>query len=567
MNPFESIAAPILAKFPELDASDLPFGPAPKIELGDIALPAFLSARKLKGAPPQVAARIAQEVAFGPEVQNVTVTGPYINFRLNRGQYARKIVQAILTEGDRYGSSNEGAGRKALVEHTSINPNASPHVGRARNAMIGDALVRLLRFQGYDVTVHYYVNDMGRQIALLVLAVDDPEKLTFDEMLDAYVNANARSEADPEFKAKGYDLLAKMEEGDPETARRFHAVTETCLRGQIAVLGRLDIHYDVFDRESRFLKDPRFEAVLEALREKDAVFVDEDNRLVVDLCKLGWPERPRDEGRYFVLMRANGSSMYGYRDLAYTMEKMEKGPDLNIAVFGEDHKLYAQQVGLILSAAGKPFPETVYYSYILLKEGKMSTRKGNVVLLSDFLDEAASLAGAKVDEQWPDLPADERRIIAEQIGVGAVRYAILRVGPNRNVTFDWESSLSFTGDTGPYIQYSCARTASILRKFGEVPAETAEDFPVESDSEWALVMKLATFPDTVKEALTQRDCSPVAQAALDTARLFTTFYHDCPVLAAESEAMRTARAQLCAAALQAQRNALNLLGIKALERM
>jgi arginyl-tRNA synthetase len=542
----------------------LPFGPAPKLELGDVALPAFLAARKLKAAPPQIAARIAQEVQFGPEVQGVTVTGPYVNFRLNRGAFARNIVGAILAEGDRYGSSNEGAGRKALVEHTSINPNASPHVGRARNAMIGDALVRLLRFQGYDVTVHYYVNDMGRQIALLVLSVEDPEKLSFDEMLDAYVKANERATNDPEFAAKGYELLAKMEEGDPDTARRFYAVTETCLRGQLAVLARLGIQYDVFDRESRFLKDPRLEPVLEALREKEAVFVDEENRLVADLSKLGYTY---EEGRYFVLMRANGSSMYGYRDLAYTIDKMEKGPDLNLAVFGEDHKLYAQQVALILGAAGKRFPETVYYSYILLKEGKMSTRKGNVVLLSDFLDEAAKLAAAKVDEQWPDLPEEERRVIAEEVGVGAVRYAILRVGPNKNVTFDWESSLSFTGDTGPYIQYSCARTASILRKYGEVPKEVAEDFPVEADAEWALVMKLANFPETVGSALAQRNCAPVAQAALETARLFTTFYHDCPVLSAGSDALRTARAQVCAAALQTQRNALKLLGIQALERM
>jgi arginyl-tRNA synthetase len=568
VNPFESIAAPILARFPGLAPSDLAFAPAPKIELGDVALRTFEGARKLGVAPPEFAGQIAREVVFGPEVQQAKATGPYVNFRLNRGAVARRIVASVLAEGDAYGSDGSGRAAKALVEHTSINPNASPHVGRARNAMIGDSIVRLLRFQGYQVNVHYYVNDMGRQIALLVLAVPDPEKLSFDQMLDAYVAANARAEQDPEFAAQGYELLAKMEEGDPETARRFYAVTEVCLRGQLEVLARLDIHYDVFDRESKYLKDPRLERVLDALRAKDALFTDEEGRLVADLSKLG---HEYEEGRYFVLMRANGSSMYGYRDLAYTIDKMERGGELNIAVFGEDHKLYAQQVALILGAAGIPFPETIYYSYILLKEGKMSTRQGNVVLLSDFLDEATARAAEKVDEQWKDLPEAERRAIAEKVAVGAVRFAILRVGPNKNVTFDWETSLSFTGDTGPYIQYSGARIASILRKyaekFGPVPTTLGEDFPVHADAEWALVMKLASFGETVASATAQRNAAPVAQFALDTARLFTTFYHDCPVLAAETEALRVARAQLCAATLQTLKNALYLLGIEAVERM
>lgn len=564
MNPFESLIAPIVAQFPELSADDIAFAPAPKITMGDVALRTFEAARKLGLAPPALASDIARRVAFGPEVLGVTTAGPYVNFKLDRGAFARAIIGTILADGPRFGSNGCGCGRKALIEHTSINPNASPHVGRARNAMIGDALVRLFRFQGYEVQVHYYVNDMGRQIALLVLAVEDPEALTFDEMLDAYVQANARAESDPDFAAKGYELLARMEQGDPDTKRRFFAITDTCLKGQLAVLARLDIHYDVFDRESSYLQDPRLEAVLDALREKGSLFTDEENRLVADLSKLGYP---LEEGRYFVLMRANGSSMYGYRDLAYNIDKSERAGDLNLAVFGEDHKLYAQQVGLILEAAGFQAPETVYYSYILLKEGKMSTRKGNVVLLSEFLDEATARAAEKVEEQCKDLAPEERRAIAEKVAVAAVRYAILRVGPNKNVTFDWESSLSFTGDTGPYIQYSCARIASILRKFGEVPSQPAEGFPIETDAEWGLLMKLAEFPVTVAEATAQRNCAPIAQFALDTARLFTGFYHDCPVLTAESEALRLARAHVCAATLQTLKNALQLLGIEALERM
>ena len=304
--------------------------------------------------------------------------------------------------------------------------------------------------------------------------------------------------------------------------------------------------------------------VLDALRAKDAVFTDEEQRLVVDHAQHGYAREP---GRFFVLKRANGSSMYGFRDLAYTSDKMSKGADVNLWVLGEDHKLYAEQLTLILRAAGQPAPEPIYYAHILLREGRMSTRQGKVVLLSEFLDEAARRAGEKVEEQCADLPAEERRSIAEKVAISAVRFAILRVNANKNVIFDWESSLSFAGDTGPYVQYSCARINSMLRKFGDVPANTDGSFPLEHNSEWQLVTTLAAFPQVIAAAVTGRAVAQVAQFVLDVARPFTSFDHDCPVLTAETEDLKLARIQLCRATLQTLTNALDLLGIEALERM
>jgi arginyl-tRNA synthetase len=572
VNVFDPIVSRILGAIPGIGAEDLQFAPAPNPEMGDAALRTFAAAKRLGVPPPLLATRIAKEVPFGPEVTECAPAGPYVNFRVNRGLLARPLVSEILSKRDKYGSGGSGRGLKALVEHTSINPNASPHVGRARNAMIGDSVVRLLRFEDYEVTVHYYVNDMGRQIGLLVLGIEEQYgslvagaelQVSFDDILQAYVDANTRAEADPEFAAQGYDLLARMEEGDPEVKGKFRAVTDMCLNGQILVLARLGINYDVFDHESDYVRDPRLDALVAALGGREAVFTDEDNRLVVDLSKLG---HTYEEGRYFVLMRANGSSMYGYRDLAYTIDKMEKGADLNLIILGEDHKLFAQQQQFILAACGKTYPEPVYYAYIILKDGKMSTRQGKVVLLSDFLDEARDRTALKVEEQCKDLPALERKAIAEKVAVAAVRFAILRVNPNKNVVFDWDASLSFTGDTGPYVQYSCARIASILRKAGEFPAEPDGEFPLGTETEWSLVMKLAAFPECVQAALAQRSCAPVAQYALETARQFTSFYHECPVLDAPG-AQRTARLQLCAATRQTITNALSLLGIEAPDRM
>lgn len=565
MNPFSSLIEPIIAAFPALAPEDIQFGAPPRLDMGDVAIPMFLPARKLKAAPPKLAAEAAGKVRFGAEVLSAGATGPYLNLRLDRAVFARAIAGEVLRQGPKFGSNGAGRGQRALIEHTSINPNASPHVGRARNAMIGDSVARLFRFEEYDVEVHYYVNDMGRQIGLLVLIADELTDLTFDQILDAYVRANARAEQDPAFAEAGYNLLVKMEEGDAEAKAKFQAVTDLCLQGQLAVLARIGASYDYYDHESNFVNDPRLEPVLEALRAKGALFTDNEQRLVVDLSKLGYEP---EEGRFFVMRRANGSSMYGYRDLAYSVYKESSGADVNLMVLGEDHKLYAQQLALILQNAGHQAPESIYYSYILLKEGKMSTRQGKVVLLSDFLDNAAALAAERVAEQCKELSPEEQRTIAAQVAVAAIRFAVLRVGPNKNVTFDMDSALSFQGDTGPYIQYSCARINSILRKYpGTLPAEPMEEFPVSTDAEWALLTRLAEFSGVTAGALAQRSCAPIATYVLDVARLFTTFYHECPVLSAGTPALVQARAQVCQATLQTLKNALGLLGIEAPERM
>lgn len=568
MNLFASLAKPILDQLPELEADDLQFAPPPNLEAGDVALRTFLAAKKLGAPPPAIAKRIAEEVSFGPEVAAVEIAGPYLNFRLDRGRFARAVVSDVYARGSQYGSGGFGQGHKLLIEHTSINPNASPHVGRARNAIYGDTLARLFRFEGYDVDVHYYVNDIGRQIGLLVLYCGDVTGMTFDAVLDAYVAANEKADADPEFAAAGYELLAKMEQGDSETAARFRAVVDLCLNGQLEVLKRLRIAYDSFDYESSFLRSETLDRVIDALRERGAVFTDEEQRLVVDLQKLG---HDREEGRYFVLRRANGSSMYGFRDLAYNAYKSAAGTDVNVQVFGEDHKLYAEQLAMILEAAGVAVPETVYYSYVLLKEGKMSTRKGTVVLLSDFLDEATRRARVIVDEQCQDLTEAERGDVAYEVALAAVRFSMLKINPNKNVTFEWETNLSFNGATGPYVQYTCARAHSVLRKFAEefgpLPGQPDETFPADSGVEWDLVSRLASFEDVVAGALQERNPAPIARYALDTAGAFNTFYHDCPVLRAESAPLRAARAHLCKATAQTLANALSILGINALERM
>jgi len=568
MKLYRELQTAIEQAVPELAGETFDFQPTPDNQPGDFGLACFRFAKTLRKKPHEIASDLAG-LRFPPVVTKVTQVGPYLNFELDRAAFATAIIGEAIEKGDAYGSDGSGRGRHVLLEHTSINPNASPHIGRARNGLIGDTVARLFRFQGYDVDVHYYVNDMGKQIGLLALQVEGKEELDFEDILEEYVAANARAAEDPSFEAKGLGLLRKMEDGDPDVKAAFTRLVDICLDGQLAVLGRLGLSYDTFDRESSFLHDPRMAGVMQTLEEKGALFTDDEGRKVLDLAPLGYD---REEGRYVVMMRASGSSMYMYRDIAYTIEKIERACDANIIVLGEDHKMYFEQLSTILRAVGRTPPEAVHYAYILLREGKMSTRQGTVVLLSDFLDEVTRRARERVEEQWPDLPGDERAEIARIIGIGAVRFTILSVKPNRNVIFDWDTALSFTGDSGPYIQYSCTRIASILRKSDG--AESADDIeqpagPYEfaHDAEWNLVVRLARVELDVAAALDTYNPAVIANTALDIARRFSVFYTACPVLTAGSDTVRRSRIALCMAVRRTLMNLLGLLGIEAPERM
>ncbi|MHB9028512.1 MAG: arginine--tRNA ligase [Candidatus Latescibacterota bacterium] len=562
MKLYDEIRATVTEAFPAIAGEVFDIQPTPEEQPGDIGLACFRFAKALRASPPEAAKRIAA-LAFPPMVCRAQAVGPYVNFTLDRDAFSAELLARVFEARERFGSDARGKGVSALLEHTSINPNASPHIGRARNGLIGDVFARLLRFEEYDVNVHYYVNDMGKQIALLVLETEGMEKLEFHEVLDLYVRANQRAKDDPGFEARGFDLLQRMETGDPEVREKFTRVVNICLNGQLEILGRLGLAYDTFDRESSFLTDPRMNDVLRMFEERGALFTDEQGRKVADLQKLGYP---REGGRFIVLLRANGSSMYMYRDIAYTLEKIERAGGLNLIVLGEDHKMYFEQLEIIIRAMGKTPPEAIHYSYILLREGKMSTRQGNVVLLEDFLEEAIRLAREKVDDQWPGLPEGDRAGIARMIGIGAVRFAVLSVRPNRNVIFDWETALSFTGDSGPYIQYSCTRISSILRKYGAEP-DNISSLHLTHRAEWDLLLRLALMEGDVSAALDTRNPGILANTALDIARRFSVFYNECPVLAAADDSIRETRIRICVAVRQALITLLGLLGIEAPERM
>lgn len=460
-----------------------------------------------------------------------------------------------------YGSSKSGIGKQALVEHTSINPNASPHVGRARNALIGDSIVRLLRFEGYSVDVHYFVNDIGKQIAMLLLGAMDKESVSFQDLLGIYIDINNKVNENPELEKDVFELLYKLENGDDKIRGMFRKLVNICIDGQTAILGELGVKYDSFDYESDYIYSQTTSKLLDEFKKTGKLEEDTEGRLVLNQAEYNLPMK----APYLVLTRKDKTSLYPLRDIAYTIDKVKTKADMNIIVLGEDQKLYFRQVCSALDLLGYESPSSVHYSFVLLAEGKMATRKGNVVLLEDFMREAAAKAFEEIEKRHGNADGNT----AKAIGYAAVKYAILSASNDKNVVFDWESALSFEGASGPYLQYSLARINSIFRNYGKALRELEQvDFSIlENNREIDLILELANFAAIIKTALKELSPHVIANYVYGLAKKFSTFYHDCPVLNANNDELKIARLTLLAAVRQVILNCFELLGIEPVEEM
>ncbi|MBL7054565.1 arginine--tRNA ligase [Candidatus Woesearchaeota archaeon] len=528
----------------------------PNPELGDYAFPCFNLAKVLKKSPNEIAENLAIKFPKTFLIQEVKAVGPYVNFFINKNRLAGDILKKIIKEKNRYGSSDSGKGKKIVVEHTSINPNASPHVGRARNAFIGDCIVRTLKFQGYNIETHYFINDIGKQIAMLVLGIRNKKNIRFEDLLKNYIEINKKFEKDTKLEKKVFDLMYKLEKGDKKVKADFKRIVDVCVKGQIKLFTELGIKYDKFDYESKYLFDKKTVAILRELERTGNLFIDKDNRWVLDQkgFELGM------KVPVLVLTRGDGTSMYPLRDIAYTTEKVGLGH--NIVVLGEDQKLYFEQISAALKIMGYATPEVVHYSFVLLEEGKMSTRKGNLVLLGDFMEEAVKKAKIEIKKRHGK--ADERS--AKKIGYGAIKYSILRVSPEKNVVFNWQQALSFEGESAPYIQYAYARVCSILKKHNKRIDSKINYSLLDKKEETGLVKKLSEFPNIVNKM--EADLRPhiIANYLYELAQRLNEFYHSCPILK-ENEDVKKARLLLITAVKQVLSNGLSLLGIETLEKM
>lgn len=522
--------------------------------LGDYAFPCFTLSKKLKKSPIEIAKEIAGKINLSEGLEKVQAIGPYVNFFVNRKKLVAETLSTILKEKEKYGSSNLGINKSALIEHTSINPNASPHVGRARNALIGDSITRILRFQGFKVETHYFVNDVGKQIAMLVLASENKTSVNFEELLGMYIDINKRVEQDPSLEDKVFDLLKKFESGDKKVQKKFRDIVSVCIKGQSKIFKELDIHFDSFDYESEYLFNKRTEEILSQLENTGKLKEDEEKRMILDLENYNLSLK----SPVLVLTRADKTSLYPLRDIAYSIDKIEKNKEFNFIVLGEDQKTYFKEIESALDILGYSAPKPIHYSFILLTDGKMSTRQGNVVLLEDFMNESLEKASEELQKRYGEV--DQSR--AKAIAYSAIKYSILKVSSEKNVTFDLDRSLSFEGDTGPYLLYSYARAKSILKKAKYKNGKLNISSINEKEKEF--VNKLAKFTEVVSEAYSHLSPNIIANYSYELAQLFNEFYHSNAVIGSKEEEFRLA---LVKSFTQVLENALKLLGIPVIEEM
>lgn len=538
---------------------DVIFSAAPTVETSHISIPCFHLSKIRKRAPKDIAMELSEVIKPLSFIDKIEITGGYLNCFIKKDILFQTIISEVLTKKETYGSSQSGLNKTALIEHTSINPNASPHVGRARNAIIGDTIVRLLRFEGYQTEVHYFVNDIGKQIAMLLLGARKREQVTFKDLLDLYIDMNQQLKENPDLEQEIFDLLYQLEHGDETVKAQFRNLVNICIQGQTSILKELDINYDSFDYESDYLFNERLEEILNELKSAGRLEEDAEGRYVLNQSDYNLPMK----SPYFVLTRKDKTSLYPLRDIAYTIDKVKKNTDRNIIVLGEDQKLYFKQIAAVLDLLGYPSPEVIHYSFVLLAEGKMATRNGTVVLLEDFMEEAYLKANAEIQKRRDY--ADEQT--AKAIAYGAVKYSILKTSNDKNVTFDWNNALSFEGDSGPYLQYSLARIFSILKNCENIEDLNPDYSLLVEKEELELILELGRMNEVI--ALAAKTLSPhiIANYLYGLAQKFSRFYHQHSIINASSEGLKAARLQLIMTVKQVILNCFHILGIEPVETM
>ena len=518
-----------------------------EITQGDLTLPCFPFAKALGMAPAAIAESLKDTMRPHDAVSDVTAVNGYLNLRASPSWLAKQLLAG---NGRHAGTENR---TDVLIEHTSANPNGPFHVGRARNAILGDTLVRLHRLWGNRVTAEYYVDDMGKQVAVLAWALENMSEQEVEELLSDRdpVNPQWVNKADHQRvrfyqaaqrrRQEGGDaeeieeaigsLVHASEHGDESVLEAFQRAYQPVLDGMLETLARLGVHFDRFTKESTFVVNGDVADLMEELSGLGINGVAENGAQYLDLGQRGLKGKTE-----FFYRRGDGSSLYATRDIAYHRWKWRQCDRL-VNVLGEDHKLQAQQVGLTLVELGERKPEVMFYSFIKLPEGKMSTRRGNVVFMDDLLEEAHAHAKEVLKERRPELPASEVANIAEAVGTSAVRFNIVNVSPEKGFTFRWEDALSFEAGSAPFIMYSHTRACSIRRRVQEIDPDaepsSSLDMPDESQMPEGLVSLLRTLAvhdDRLSKAVKEHRPNLFAEYMLHLSTSYNMFYRDCYIV-------------------------------------
>lgn len=533
----------------------------PTSEMGDYALPCFRFAKALRKSPVVIAEELKETFSTDETVSEVSAVNGYLNFKIDKNGFIRRVLSRIGEEGSRYGSSREGEGKTVCIDYSSINIAKPFHIGHLSTTVIGGALYRIFNFLGYKAVGINHLGDYGTQFGKLISAYkrwgdeETVKKGGIRALNELYVRFHREAEEHPEYEDEARAYFKKIEQGDEECLKLFSWFKELTLKDVRKIYDLLDIRFDSYAGES-FYSD-KMQPVVDELREKGLL---EESRgaQVVNLDEYGMPP--------CIILKSDGSSLYATRDMAAAIYR-KKTYDFYkcLYVVAYQQNLHFKQFFKVLELMGKEWAKDlvhVAYGMVSLEEGTMSTRKGNVVFLEDVIGKCIEKAYAIIDEKNPDLENKEE--VARKVGVGAVVFGALYNSKIKDVVFSYDKVLNFEGETSVYVQYTCARANSVLQRGGSIGGYEIRNVGA---SEFELVKALAAFPDTVKDAADKYEPSYVARFAVDAAQKFNKFYIDCKILGAEDENTKNFRLALTKATLQTLSNAFALLGIGIPDKM
>ena len=535
----------------------------PNKEMGDFALPCFKLAKVFRKAPNMIAADLAENIEANGAISKVMPLGGYVNFFVNKSQLAKTVINDVLTKKEKYGHSDLGQEKAVVIDFSSPNIAKPFHIGHIRTTVIGNALYKIYDSQGYNVVRVNHLGDYGTQFGKLIVAFklwgskEAVEANPIPELLKLYVKFHEEAEQKPEMEDEARAWFTKLENGDEEAKALWQWFRDESLKEFARVYDLLDIEFDSYAGES-FYSD-KMDSVIETLKDKK-LLVQSQGTNVVDLEEYNMPPA--------LITKNDGSTLYMTRDLAAAIyRKNTYDFDKCIYVVGSQQSLHFQQLFKVLELMGYEWSKDlihVPFGMVALEEGTMSTRKGRVVFLEDVLKQAVEKTKEIVLSKNPNAKNVEQ--IAKQVGVGAVVFQELSNSRIKDYTFSWSRTLSFEGETGPYVQYTHARCCAVLRK-AEEEVTTDINYDLLSDGDGAEVLKvIGSFNKSILAAMRKNEPHIITRFVLDLAQAFNKFYHDNPILVEDAE-LRKARLALVAATRQTIENALALLGMHAPERM
>ena len=563
---FKYEAASLIAKAADMDINDIVnFMEIPaKPEMGDYAFPCFRLAKTMRKAPNMIAADICSKIEENKIFSKIEPVAAYINFFTDKSVYAAEVMESIAKMGENYGTSEEGKGKIIVIDYSSPNIAKPFHVGHLRSTVIGSALYKIFEKMGYECVGVNHLGDWGTQFGKLIEAYklwgskEEVEEKGISELTRIYVKFHEEAEKDPSLDDRARAWFVKMQDGDEEAITLWKWFYDISIKEFERVYEKLGVKFDHYTGES-FYND-KMAAIVDELKEKK-LLTESNGAMIVDLEDAKMPP--------CLIIRTDGGTLYATRDItAAIYRKNTYDFDKCIYVTAIDQNLHFAQWFKVIEKMGYDWSKDlvhVPFGLVSLEDGKLSTRKGKVVLMEDLLDEAVKKTMGIINDKNPDLPDKEE--VAKEVGIGAVIFDDLYNGRIKDIVFSWDRMLNFDGETGPYVQYTHARACSVLKKAEYVKGTAPIDYSVLTDDASVDVCKmLANYSAKIKEAASRYEPSVIARYLVDLSQAFNKFYHDNVILT-DDENVRNARLAVVDAVRLVIKSGLEILGIKSPERM